>query len=478
MNRYLDLNEAYFQRNPLDEGSVARSPRPKAKGFGELGVLRVAVVGTGPAACYAAEELLARGDVEIEMFDRVHAPWGLVRAGVAPDHPETKGVADMFTRLFTSDSLEFHLNVEVGRDISLAELREHHHAVIYATGAASDRRLGIPGEDLPGSHAATEFVAWYNGHPDHADRQFDLSGERAVVVGNGNVALDVARMLTLDPGELAKTDIADHALAALQDSNIREVVVLGRRGPVQAAYSTSEFLALGYLPGVDIVIDDAELDLDPVSQSVLESPDVDASVHLKMALAREYAASAPNATNKRIVFRYLASPTELHGGDAVESIALVHNELDGDLRAHPTTANDVLATSLVLRSVGYRGEPVAGLPFDSERGVIENVHGRVAGIEGVYCAGWIKRGPRGVIGTNRGDARETVTALIDDYESGRLTAPSADRRALVALVSQRQPNVIGKDRWHEIDAAERSAGRPLGRPRVKFARFSDVSQHV
>ncbi|MBA4024626.1 MAG: ferredoxin [Gordonia sp.] len=474
MNRYVAINEAYFELNPLDEGSGAQAPRTKGKGFGDLGILRVAIVGSGPAACYAAEELLVRGDVEIEMFDRVHAPWGLVRAGVAPDHPETKGVADMFTKLFKPDALEFYLNVEVGRDISLAELREHHHAVIYATGAASDRRLGIPGEDLPGSHAATEFVAWYNGHPDHADRTFDLTGERAVVVGNGNVALDVARILTLDPTELAKTDIADHALEALRGSTIREVVVVGRRGPVQAAYSTSEFLALGYLPGVDVVIDDAELVLDPVSQAVLERPDADVSLHLKMELAREYAGAPPNGTNKRIVFRYLSSPTELRGDDAVESMALVRNELDGDLRAHPTTSTDVLETSLVLRSVGYRGEPVADLPFDSERGVIDNVHGRVAGVEGVYTAGWIKRGPRGVIGTNRGDSRETVAALVEDFEAGRLTAPRADRRALAALVSERQPDVIGKDRWREIDAAERSAGRPAGRPRVKFARFDEV----
>jgi ferredoxin--NADP+ reductase len=478
MTRYLDLNEAYFQRNPLDEGAAARAPRMKGKGFGDLGVLRVAIVGSGPAACYAAEELLERGDVEIEMFDRVHAPWGLVRAGVAPDHPETKGVADMFTRLFKPDSVEFYLNVEVGRDISLDELLEHHHAVIYATGAAGDRRLGIPGEDLPGSHAATEFVAWYNGHPDHADRHFDLSGERAVVVGNGNVALDVARMLTLDPNELAKTDIADHALEALQESNIREVVVLGRRGPVQAAYSTSEFLALGYLPGVDVVIDETELVLDPVSQAVLESPDVDASLHLKMELAREYSAAPANGANKRIVFRYLASPTELRGIDGVESVALVHNELDGDLRAHPTTSTEVLATSLVLRSVGYRGEPVTGLPFDAERGVIDNVYGRVAGVGGVYTAGWIKRGPRGVIGTNRGDSRETVTMLIEDYEAGRLAAPIADRHALAALVSERQPDVIGKARWREIDAAERSAGRPVGRPRVKFVGVDKLSAHM
>ncbi len=323
--RFRDINAQYFERHPLEsnfEPLVAPSRAPK-----ELGTLRVAIVGAGPAACYAAEELLRRADVEVELFDRLPTPYGLVRAGVAPDHPGTKSVAGLFESAFRRDALQYRLNVEVGTHISHEELLAHHHAVLYAHGAATDRKLDVPGEDLPGSYSATEFVAWYNGHPDFADRQFDLSGERAVIVGNGNVALDVARVLTVAPDELAKTDIADHALDALRASNIQEMVVLGRRGPLQAAYSSPEFLALAHLKGVDVVIDPAELDLDPASQAELDDPDIEPSLRLKYTLAQEYAAKAPTPGNKRIVFRYLVSPTAVTGDGKAEAVEYVHNEL-------------------------------------------------------------------------------------------------------------------------------------------------------
>jgi ferredoxin--NADP+ reductase len=467
MTRYTDVNRGYFERHPLDT-DTAPSPGKKKRPSKERGTLRVAIIGTGPSACYTAEALLRRGEVEIDMFDRLPTPWGLIRGGVAPDHPKTKGVADIFASEFRSASLQFFLNVDVGKHVSLAELREHHHAVVYAVGASGDRRLEIPGEDLPGSHSATEFVAWYNGHPDYADRTFDLSGERAVIVGNGNVALDVARILTIDPDELAKTDIADHALQALRSSNIREVVVLGRRGPMQAAYSMPEFLALGYLPGVDVVIDDAELTLDPVSQAIYDDPDIEPSRKLALDLAREYTHGARTTGNKRIVFRYLVSPRHIRGGDHVESVELVHNILDGDLNAVGTESTTNVETSLVLRSVGYRGEPVADVPFDEQRGVIPHDRGRVTGTVGVYTAGWIKRGPRGIIGTNRGDAEETVAMLLEDFEAGILPAPKADRAALAELVTRRRPQMIDKERWRDIDAAEKAAGRIAGRPRVKL----------
>ncbi|WP_068278507.1 FAD-dependent oxidoreductase [Aldersonia kunmingensis] len=467
MGRYVDLNRVYFERYPLDTSLDGLAPSPKRLSD-ELGTLRVAIIGAGPAACYAAEELLARGKVEVEIFDRLAAPWGLIRSGVAPDHQETKGVANMFATAFRSDAVNFHLNVNVGEHVSLAELLDHHHAVIYAVGASSDRHLGIPGEDLPGSHSATEFVAWYNGHPDHAGREFDLSGERAVIVGNGNVALDVARILTLDPDELAGTDIADHALEALRESNIREVVVLGRRGPVQGAYSASEFLALAYLPGVDVVIDPEDLVLDDASSAVLDDPEVDPTLTFKMDLAREFADRPAAGGNRRIVFRYLASPTELRGGDRVEALEYVRNELDAELNATPTDETGSIATSLVLRSVGYRGAPVTDVPFDDARGVIPNERGRVADLTGVYTTGWIKRGPRGVIGTNRADSAETIATLIEDFEAGTLTPPTGSRTDLAALLAERQPEVIDKARWSAIDAAEKAAGTPHGRPRVKF----------
>ncbi|WP_433682519.1 FAD-dependent oxidoreductase [Nocardia sp. CA-119907] len=478
--RFRDINAAYFQRHPLESNfdPIVTPPRPPK----ELGTLRVAIVGAGPAACYAADELLRRCDVEVEMFDRLPTPWGLVRAGVAPDHPGTKTVSGMFESAFRRETLQYYLNVEVGTHITHEELLAHHHAVIYAVGASADRRLGVPGEDLPGSHSATEFVAWYNGHPDFADRHFDLSAERAVIVGNGNVALDVARVLTVDPDELAKTDIADYALDALRASNIREVVVLGRRGPLQAAYTSPEFLALAHLKGVDIVVDEADLALDPASQALLDDPQVEPSLQLKYTLAKEFAAVTRDPANKRIVFRYLASPIALHGTDHVESVEFAHNELvseNGQLVARTTDRAETLETGLVLRSIGYKGKPIKDLPFDERRAVIPNEHGRVIGEDGipllgVYVSGWIKRGPRGVIGSNRNDAEETVEHLIADFSTGKLGAPQADRAALKALLAQRQADLVDRAGWKAIDTAEKSAGKAAGRPRVKFTTREDL----
>ncbi len=477
--RFSDINANYFQRHPLESNFdplVTPSRPPK-----ELGTLRVAIVGAGPAACYAADELLRRADVEVEMFDRLPTPWGLVRAGVAPDHPGTKSVSSMFESAFRRDTLQYWLNVEVGKHISHDELLAHHHAVIYAVGASTDRRLDVPGEDLAGSHSATEFVAWYNGHPDYAGRDFDLSGERVVIVGNGNVALDVARVLTLPPDELAKTDIADHALEALRNSNVREVVVLGRRGPLQAAYTSAEFLALGFLKGVDVIINAAELELDPHSRELLDDPDIEPSLKLKYELAQEYAAKAPNPENKRIVFRYLASPTEISGDGKVEKVEFVHNELvaeNGGVVARASDRTDTLSASMVLRSIGYRGVPIADLPFDDRSGIVPNEHGRVVAdashVTGVYVSGWIKRGPRGVIGSNRVDATETVEHLLEDFTTGKLAAPQGDRAGLEALLAERQPDAVNREGWKAIDAAEKSAGKSGGRPRVKLTSIEDL----
>ncbi|MFF3222207.1 FAD-dependent oxidoreductase [Nocardia suismassiliense] len=478
--RYREINAAYFERHPLESNfdPIVTPPRPPK----ELGTLRVAIVGAGPAACYAADELLRRAEVEIEMFDRVPTPWGLVRAGVAPDHPGTKTVSSLFESAFRRETLQYYLNVEVGTHISHEELLRHHHAVLYAVGASTDRKLGVPGEDLPGSHSATEFVAWYNGHPDFADREFDLSGERAVIVGNGNVALDVARVLTVDPDELAKTDIADHALDALRRSNIREVVVLGRRGPLQAAYTSSEFLALAHLQGIDVIVDESDLALDHASQALLDDPQVEPSLKLKYTLAEEYAGGRRDPAHKRIVFRYLASPTALVGTDHVEAIEFAHNELfeeNGQLLARQTERTERMDASLVLRSIGYRGAAVADVPFDERRGVMPNEHGRVLGadgtpLSGVYASGWIKRGARGVIGSNRIDAEETVENLISDFTSGKLAAPEADRAALKALLGQRQSDLVDREGWRAIDQAERAAGKSAGRPRVKFTTREDL----
>ncbi|MCE5290999.1 MAG: FAD-dependent oxidoreductase [Nocardiaceae bacterium] len=459
--RYLDINADYFQRHPLE--IEMKHIKPPARLPRELGTLRVAIVGGGPAGCYAAEELRSRADVEIEMLDRLPTPLGLIRAGVAPDHPSTKRVADVFESVL--NHVELHLNVEVGKHVSHDELLGHCHAVIYAVGASTDRHLGIPGEDLPGSHSATEFVAWYNGHPDYADRTFDLSGDRAVIIGNGNVALDVARILTLDPDELARTEIAEHALKALRDSKIREVVVLGRRGPEDAAYSTPEFLALSYLPGVDVIIDPGQL----------ERPGRDEP--LKVQLAREYAAKPAAPEHKRIVFRFLASPVAVTGSDHVEGLDIAHNELvdeNGVRVARPTGETESLSTSLVLRSVGYRGEPVPGLPFDDGRGLVPNDKGRVDSVPGAYVTGWIKRGARGVIGSNRIDAKETVDALLADFAAGKLPPPPRDRAELRTLLSSRQTEIVDRTGWRAIDQHERELGRAAQRPRVKLATAAEL----
>jgi len=473
---YADINAAYFDKHPIGP-DWPELPEPRSLSA-DLGTLRVAIVGSGPAACYAAIELTSRPRVEVDMFDRLPTPYGLVRAGVAPDHPGTKGVADVFRSALSKRSVQCHFNVEVGQHISHDELLQHHHAVIYAIGAASDRHLGVPGEDLPGSHAATEFVAWYNGHPDYADRTFDLSGERAVIVGNGNVALDVARILVTDPDELAKTDIAEHAVEALRHSNIREVVIVGRRGPAQAAYTNPELIALGQMADVDIVVDPDEAILDSASRAWIDGPDSEPSEKLKVRQVEEFAKRTATDGRKRIVLRYLASPEEVLGDERVEGIRLVRNELVADdagkLSARPTDRTETLETGLVLRSIGYKGAPVADLPFDDRRGVVPNENGRVIDPEtgsplpGVYVAGWIKRGPTGVIGTNKHCSAATVDLLLSDFANGLLTQPGHDGEQLAQLIGERQPDAIDFQGWQRIDKKERVLGSESGRLRTKI----------
>ncbi|MBJ8347963.1 FAD-dependent oxidoreductase [Antrihabitans sp. YC2-6] len=481
LERFRDINAAYFDRHPLepDMSPLAIPVRPDKS----LGTLRVAVIGAGPAACYSADELLKRADVEVEMLEKLPTPYGLVRAGVAPDHPGTKGVTSMFESSFKRQTFQYYLNVEVGKHISHAELLQHHHAVVYAVGASSDRHLGVPGEDLPGSHAATEFVAWYNGHPEYADRTFDLSGERAIIVGNGNVALDVARVLTLGPDELAKTDIADHALEALRNSNIREVVLLGRRGPAQAAYTSSEFLALGYLKNIDVIVDEEDLVLDDASQAAVDDPDAEPSLRLKVALAKEYAAKSADPARKRIVLRYLVSPAEVLGSDKVEGVRIVKNTLVESARgldAQPTDETETIDAGLVIRSIGYRGVAIEDLPYDERSGTVPNENGRVVvdgePVRGVYVSGWIKRGPRGVIGSNKTDAEETIHLLLEDFMAGRLEAPTGGRAELAKLLADRQKDIVGRDGWRAIDTEERKRGKDAGRPRVKFTSVDELLQ--
>src|SRR3989449_4539589 len=391
------------------------------------GPLRVAVVGSGPAGFYAAGALLDTDiPVEVDMIERLPTPWGLVRLGVAPDHPKLKTVSRALEGFAFKPGFRFFGNVEVGRDLSHGYLTRLYDAVIYAFGAQSDRRLGIPGEDLPGSWSATELVAWYNAHPDFQELEFDLNVERAVVIGNGNVALDVARMLALTPEELAPTDTTDPAIHAIGASAIKEIVVVGRRGPAQASWTTQELKELGELAGADVVVDPAELELDPASEASLEH---DTNSQRNLEVLNGFAAREPTGKTVTVRLRFLASPVAIHGAHRVESVELVRNRLEeqgGRLVAVPTGEHETLDCGLVFRSVGYRGVGLPELPFDERRGTIRNQRGRVVDADGnhvaaTYCAGWIKRGPTGIIGTNKKDATETVAQLLEDLEEGRVS---------------------------------------------------------
>ncbi|GAA5172453.1 ferredoxin--NADP(+) reductase FprA [Pseudonocardia eucalypti] len=437
--------------------------------------LNVAVVGSGPSGFYAAGALLDTEDldVRVDMFERLATPWGLVRAGVAPDHPKIKSVSAVYAKIAAQESFRFFGNVEVGKDVLREELTERYDAVIYAVGTPTDRKLGIPGEDLPGSVAAVDFVGWYNGHPDFADLTFDLDTERAVVIGAGNVALDVARILCSPVDRLARTDIADHALEALRTSRITEVLVVGRRGPAQAAFTTPE---LKELPEFT----ESGVDVDP--EQVAEGPgdeELSRVAKRNLGVLREYAAGGLDLGQRHIKLRFLRSPIELRGDGHVQELVLGHNELrtdpEGWVSARDTGVREAVPTGLVLRAVGYRGLPLDGLPFDDRKGVIPNDRGRVEQSEREYVVGWIKRGPTGIIGTNKKDSVETVHRLLEDLADGSVRRHDRDHSFEVEpWLRQRQPNLVTESGWQLIDAAERAAGEPHGRPRVKFCRTDEL----
>jgi ferredoxin/flavodoxin---NADP+ reductase len=445
--------------------------------------VRVAVIGSGPAAFYAAGHLLAaERPIEVDMIERLPTPWGLVRLGVAPDHPKLKEVSRAFERIAARPGYRFLGNVEVGKTVSHEELLQAYDAVVYAVGAQTDRRLGIPGEDLPGSWSATELVAWYNGHPDFQELDFDLSVERAVVVGNGNVALDVARMLALTREELQPTDTTDAAIEAIVASAIREIVVLGRRGPVQAAWTPAELAELGELAGADVLLDPEELELDPASEAELEA--ATPIVKRNMDVLRDFAAREPTGKPRSIRLRFRVSPVAFLGSERIEGVELAHNVLEpdgrGSVRAVATDEREVLPAELVFRSVGYRGVALAGPPFDEPSGTIPNDRGRVLGedaspVPGLYCAGWIKRGPTGIIGTNKKDATETVEQLLADLDAGLVPVGHRDGD-LATLLADRGVDVVMYDGWQAIDEVERAQGAPHGRPRVKLATWESLLQ--
>jgi ferredoxin/flavodoxin---NADP+ reductase len=432
--------------------------------------LRVAVIGSGPAGFYAAAALLdAEPAIEVDMIERLPTPWGLVRLGVAPDHPKLKSVSRAFERIALKPGFRFFGNVEVGRDVSHADLLRCYDAVIYAFGAQTDKRLGIPGEDLPGSWSATEFVAWYNAHPDYQELPFDLDVDRAVVIGNGNVALDVARMLALTPEELAPTDTTDPAMEAIGASVPAEILIVGRRGPAQASWTTQELKEMGELAGADVSVDPAELE---------GATGTDTNTERNLEVLHEFAARERSGKPTVIRFAFFRSPVAIHGETKVEAVELVRNRLeerDGRLVAVPTDEHETVDCGLVFRSVGYRGVGLPELPFDERRGTILNEGGRVVDEPRTYCAGWIKRGPTGIIGTNKKDATETVALLLEDMAEGRIVhREEATADALESLLAERGVRAVLYAGWTSIDEIERAAGEKLGRPRVKLRTWDEL----
>lgn len=446
--------------------------------------LRVAIVGSGPSGFYAADALFKSGrSVTVDMFDRLPTPYGLVRLGVAPDHQKIKSAIRVYEKIAKNPRFAFWGNVKVGGDVRVDELRQSFDAIIFAVGAETDRRLNIPGEELPGSHTATEFVGWYNGHPDYQDRQFNFDTDSAVIIGQGNVAVDVCRILAKNVDELKSTDIAQYALDALAESKIRDIYMVGRRGPAQAKFTQQEVKELGRLAECHPVVDPADMDLDPSSRTEADHPDNHHALRILPEL-EAFAQRPPANTRKRLHFLFLRSPAEIVGDGRVEKIVLEKNELTGEpfnLSARGTGEHEELPCGLVFRSVGYVGVPMPGLPFDERRGTIFNIDGRVVDedrpIPGIYVAGWIKRGASGVIGTNKPDSASTVQALMDDLPS-LPPCPNRTTEKLENLLAERAVKVISFSDWEKIDREEQERGQVAGKPREKFTKIEDMLTFV
>lgn len=444
--------------------------------------LRVGIVGAGPSGLFAADALIKQAiPVAVDLFDRLPTPFGLVRYGVAPDHQKIKSVTRLYQKTLDDPRVRFFGHMSYGQDVTLSELRRFYDAIFYTVGAPSDRPLGIPGEGLPGSMSATEFVAWYNGHPDFADLKPDLSVSSVAVIGMGNVAVDVTRILAKTADELRVTDIADHAVTALQESRVTDIYMLGRRGPAQGKFTTKELRELGELANADIVVDPGDMELDALSEASLGDDKV---VAKNVEVLRDFSGRTPTGKPRRVHIKFLSSPVAVLGESKVEGLRIQKNELrdrDGWLEASPTDETEILPVGLVLRSVGYRGVALPEVPFDPKRGVIPNVAGRVtesvggAVVPGEYVAGWIKRGPTGVIGTNKADAAESVRSLLEDAPNlTRVAETDRDPAQIERYLRDKGVQFFSFDHWLEIDALELEAGKAQGRPRVKLTRIEEM----
>ena len=446
---------------------------------------RAAVIGAGPSGFYAAAALLKEDGrtVTVDMFDRLVAPHGLVRYGVAPDHQNIKAVAKTYDRTAADPNFRYFGNVEFGKHLTHDDLRRHYDVIIYATGAQSDRRLNVPGEDLPNSLSATEFVAWYNGHPDFVDLGPDLSCSAANVVGVGNVAMDVARILAKSVDELKGTDISQHALAALAKSQIKDIYIVARRGPAQVKFTSAEIREFGHLDIADAIVLDQELKLDRASSA---SIDGDTGMQKNLDYLRAYAEIGDTGKPRRVHFRFLLSPVEIIGEDGkIVAVKMERNVLravaGGDIAASGTGQYETIPAGMILRSVGYKGAPLPGVPYDARKGIIPNELGRILDpasdrmVAGEYVVGWAKRGPTGVIGTNKPDAIESVHSMFEDLSKGKLTpCPDPDPQAIVALLGERGVRYVNADEWRRIDHAEVAAGKQAGKPRVKFVAAEEM----
>ena len=444
---------------------------------------RVAIVGSGPAAFYSAMELLRHDDpmVSVDMLERLPTPYGLVRGGVAPDHEKIKSVTKIFERAAGHPRFRFFGNVEFGKDIQRIDLLQRYHAVIYAFGSRTDRHLNIIGETLKGSHAATEFVGWYNGHPDYRHHQFDLTSKRVAIIGMGNVAIDCARILCQDPENLAKTDIAQHALEALRQSQVEEVFLIGRRGPVQAAFTPAEVRELLHLPKVDAVMRASDLELDEHSKEELSK--ASRNTKLNMEILQQIHDQGDRGNPRKLHLCFLISPTKIEGTERVEGLELVHNEIvkeGGVLKAKATDEVMHLNVDMVFRSIGYRGEAISGLPFDDRRGTIPNDQGQLLdGVDGKllnqeYTAGWIKRGPSGVIGTNKQDAMETVSRLKQNWQTSQTSQPKLVQDDLLDLLKKMKIQFVSFEDWKKLDKFELEQGQLIGKSRQKICEVEEM----